>query len=403
MANEGKPNKGILNWISSIPPAVTVLGYLSLMLFVGEIGQWIQAYWFPISRAFWENTLGYFLDWRPSDAIKDYLTAITMFFPIFITSIMGRKVQTTESVTFQIATTIIALAMIFVMANNTYQDFSIFIRESAISLWDIYLSLLRPIYLFVLVPMFVFCFFLFGLLLTAQQIRGRTFWTNQTKKIIRSWKVMLAALVLLLLGTSGAYPFIQDLREGLTTSNFDFSRHIHTHSWISLYVVLPCFALLMVFVGTINRYFARKKGPKTNADQQSVRSPTNMSEIPDLAELEVMLEKLKAENNPNVDIADLERELDAYKAKVRQMKIGNTIGILSWVALILVAMFIAANNVGLTESIFSTMIISMVAVILLRAPRRLYGTFIIIITLIVTGQLAAFALSVKSWLETMSA
>lgn len=68
--------------------ALHVFAQVALVFELGLIGSWIRSNWIPLTRRIWSELFAYMeiLDFRPSDAEKDALTAAAFFVPLAVTA-----------------------------------------------------------------------------------------------------------------------------------------------------------------------------------------------------------------------------------------------------------------------------------------------------------------------------
>jgi hypothetical protein len=68
--------------------ALHVFAQIALVFELGAVGTWVKSYWHPLTRRLWSEVFVYleFLNFKPTDAEKDALTAAAFFTPLAIAS-----------------------------------------------------------------------------------------------------------------------------------------------------------------------------------------------------------------------------------------------------------------------------------------------------------------------------
>ena len=104
------------------------------MMFIGPIAEWLQDYWYPVTRAIWDKVFSLFGDLNISTVLKDYLTAIIFFLPAFV---MCRKKTMARQTPWALMTALfIAPFMASILARSLEADLQVLF--SAVTLWVIF-------------------------------------------------------------------------------------------------------------------------------------------------------------------------------------------------------------------------------------------------------------------------
>jgi hypothetical protein len=66
--------------------ALHIFAQIALIFELGLVGTWVKSYWLPLTRRLWSEVFAYlaFLDFNPTDAEKDALTAAAFFTPLAV-------------------------------------------------------------------------------------------------------------------------------------------------------------------------------------------------------------------------------------------------------------------------------------------------------------------------------
>lgn len=145
----------IVNYIRSVPAALTVFGHISLLVFVGDLGAWVAEHWFLITRTFWQYMIELPFSIRINDSEKDGLTALFLFLPMLLTLIMDSNSK--NNITF-LKTLLGLIAAIIILAavyNNIFTNAKSIILGTVIGFYSIFKWLICFQIKYALFPMII--------------------------------------------------------------------------------------------------------------------------------------------------------------------------------------------------------------------------------------------------------
>ena len=76
----------LLRFFAPASAAFHVFAQIALIFEIGTIGSWVKSYWLPVTRLFWTEIFSKLaiIEFKPTDAEKDSLTAAAFFVPLAI-------------------------------------------------------------------------------------------------------------------------------------------------------------------------------------------------------------------------------------------------------------------------------------------------------------------------------
>ncbi len=125
IATDGARSKlSALALLFALPPAVTVLAQFSLLFFLGPVGEWLNTYWFPVTRALWDKVFLDIFALELATHIKDYLTAIIFILPSYVFAQRHPPLRFLASGNplFREGAIVLSLVLVFILAQQTFSD-----------------------------------------------------------------------------------------------------------------------------------------------------------------------------------------------------------------------------------------------------------------------------------------
>ena len=110
------------------------------MVFAGDIGLWVDKYWFPLTHKIWDAITQFLFSIALQENVKNYLTAIAFFSIPFFVSFRARAKQIELKPAYKLLAFICSLFMIFLLAKHTFSDlgsfFGTFVWEFLKGYWE---------------------------------------------------------------------------------------------------------------------------------------------------------------------------------------------------------------------------------------------------------------------------
>lgn len=144
--SNAKDRSGVLSVLLTLPPALTVVAAISTWLTFGAVGEWLQTYWFPITRALWVWVLT-FANWAPPPDMIDMLTAIVFFLPA---ALLPRK-SDDRNFRLRSVALILSLATAWILARHSLSDGWTFLNMGFAAFGQTLFLFLYPFALFTLI------------------------------------------------------------------------------------------------------------------------------------------------------------------------------------------------------------------------------------------------------------
>lgn len=127
--------------ILALPPACSVVASLSIIWTLGPLGDWLIEHWLPVTRWFWEVTLGRieWLDLMPEQ--KDMLTFGTLLFPIYFVSRRKPIIPGVAMNRLRLLAFVIIILIAAIIARGIVYDAGSFVSGGFRAVWETFLAI----------------------------------------------------------------------------------------------------------------------------------------------------------------------------------------------------------------------------------------------------------------------